>query len=341
MCVAPSSRSRSRVAHIMLTPQKRAGSPLPKERTRHLAHLRQHGWIVGALIAAALIWWSATRLLRIFHWAESRVDGHSFLHMFIFFAVTIPFHLGLPIPVVHQAWAVAIGCFFKAKAFPILFASLSVGVPLPFIIGRRLRGCTGGGAAKREAWLRQYAPRAASYLHPLRRAIGSRPAYHSFLLMWAPLPTSTLPLVVGFVIPPTELTLLAFVSGALPSKLLHFSLDVLVGIEAGSLAQALDAHDDLPGVNDLPSSHRYARAIAIGTLAMTLLFMGLMFYTMHGALKELRAKQSSREDESSVCEHDETEALLRDGSVSKQQPPSPRLRLSDGQNDRSWGDSVV
>ena len=40
--------------------------------------------------------------------------------------------------------------------------------------------------------------------------------------MWAPLPTSFLPLLVGFLIPPSELSLRAFVSGALPSKLLHF-----------------------------------------------------------------------------------------------------------------------
>jgi hypothetical protein len=327
----------------MLTPQRRTSSPVPKERHRHLAsYVRKRAWMVGVGLACALIYWSATRLLRVFHWAESRVDRTSPLHMFIFFAVTIPFHLGLPIPIVHQAWAVAIGCFFKWRAFPILAASLSVGVPLPFIIGRRLRVCSGGGTAKREAWLRQYAPRVAAYLNPLRRAIGSRPIYHSFLLMWAPLPTSTLPLVVGFIFPPSELPLFAFVSGALPSKMLHFALDVLVGIEAGSLAQALDAHDDLPGVNDLPSSHRYARAIAIGTLAMTLLFMGLMVYTMHGALKELRAKQSSREDGNGCEQEHEAESLLVSWDGAKQQPPSPRLRISDGHGgDRAWGDAAV
>lgn len=292
-----------------------------KERRNLLYLARKRAWMLGAVVGMALIYWSATRLLRIFHWAESRVDRTSPWHMFIFFLVTIPFHLGLPIPVVHQAWAVAIGCFFKWRALVILVASLSVGVPLPFLIGRKLRNVAGGGTAKREAWLRQYAPRAASYLNPLRRAIGSKPVYNSFLLMWAPLPTSSLPLLVGFMIPPSELPLWAFVSGALPSKLLHFACDVLVGIEAGSLAQALDAHDDLPGVNDLPSSHRYARAIAISTLVMTLVFMGLMLYTMHAALNEMRAKESSRTD--SV--DDEAEALL------KQQPPSPRLRISDGE----------
>ena len=49
--------------------------------------------------------------------------------------------------------------------------------------------------------------------------------------MWAPLPTSTLPLVAGFLIPPSELPFSLFVSGAFPSKLLHFACDVLVGVE--------------------------------------------------------------------------------------------------------------
>lgn len=66
---------------------------------------------------------------------------------------------------------------------------------------------------------------------PLRRTVAMRPVRASFLLMWAPLPTSTLPLVAGFLIPPSELPFFLFVSGAFPSKLLHFACDVLVGVE--------------------------------------------------------------------------------------------------------------
>lgn len=132
-----------------------------------------------------------------------------------------------------------------------------------------------------------------SYLLPLRRTIAMRPVRSSFLLMWAPLPTSSLPLLLGLLIPKHELPLGSFVLGALPSKLIHFACDVLVGIEAGSLAKALDAHDELPGVADPPAKQRHARAIAIGTLALTISFIMAMGYTMHQALKEMKAKEDA------------------------------------------------
>lgn len=69
--------------------------------------------------------------------------------------------------------------------------------------------------------------------------------------MWAPLPTSSLPFMLGFLIPRSELPLRSFLGGAFPSKLLHFACDVLVGLEARSLGAAFDAHEDLPGVRRL------------------------------------------------------------------------------------------
>ena len=258
------------------------------------AHLRKRLWLLPLAVAALVVYRTSSLIVSLFHWAEARVDGESPTHMVFFFAVTLPFHTGLPIPIIHQVWAVAIGCFFRWHAFPILLASLSVGVPLPFLIGRRLAACAGGAA---EDTLRRWTPRGVAYLKPLRRAIAGRPVRSCFLLMWAPLPTSTLPLLVGFLIPPSELPIGAFLSGALPSKLLHFGCDVLVGIEAGSLATALDAHDDLPGVNDLPRSQRWARAIAVGAMVLTVAFVGLMLYTMHGALREMRAKEAEAAEE--------------------------------------------
>ena len=258
------------------------------------AHIRKRLWLLPIIVTALLVYRLSSLIVSLFHWAEARVDGESPTHMFVFFAVTLPFHTGLPIPIIHQVWAVAIGCFFRWHAFPILLASLCVGVPLPFLIGRRLAASAGGAA---EDTLRRWTPRAFAYLKPLRRAIAGRPVRSCFLIMWAPLPTSTLPLLVGFLIPSSELPIGAFLAGALPSKLLHFGCDVLVGIEAGSLATALDAHDDLPGVNDLPRSQRWARAIAVGAMVLTVAFVGLMIYTMHGALREMRAKEAEAAEE--------------------------------------------
>ena len=274
---------------------------VPSEAKLHGAHASRcsrcrsivfrYLWLLPILVGCILLYHTSTLIVRLFHWAERRVDRDSPAHMFFFFIITLPFHLGLPIPIVHQVWAVAIGCFFRWRAFPILIASLMVGVPLPFLIGRRLARCHGDPKAT-DAALRRWLPRGSAYLTPLRRAIASRPVRSSFLLMWAPLPTSSLPLLIGLLIPYSELKLGRFVAGALPSKLLHFAADVIIGIEAGSLAAALDAHDDLPGVNDLPPRHKWARFIAVGAMGLTVAFVCLMLYTMHQALKEMRQKES-------------------------------------------------
>ena len=138
---------------------------------------------------------------------------------------------------------------------------------------------------------------AHSYIRPLRRMIAARPTRSSFLMMWLPLPTSTLPLLLGLFVPRSELRLGAFVCGAFPSKLLHFACDVLVGLEAGSLAAALDAHDDLPGLDDLDpdqaASKLRARRVAIGSMGLTVLFMAAMAHTMHAALREVKAKEEA------------------------------------------------
>ena len=327
-------RRRSQTHHTSSPPRSRPAAASQKP-VGILQWLRTNLWIFIALLAAGILFWCGKKTLLVFHWAEKRVDRKSPYHMFLFFAVTLPFNVGLPIPIVHQAWAVAIGCFFRWYAFPILVASMSVGVPLPFAIGRHLAARSGDSSAQREAWLRQYAPRATSYLTPLRRAIGSKPIRSAFLLMWAPLPTSSLPLLVGFLIPSSELRFMSFVIGALPSKLLHFACDVLVGMEAGTLAAALDAHDDLPGANedDLApkAKNRHARVIAIGAMVMTVSFVGIMLYTMHSALHEMKAKESNNRDE----DDDSEQLLLPRGShpqwsPNDPMPASPRARLSEG-----------
>lgn len=261
---------------------------------------------------------SARAIISTFHWAEKRVDRSSPWHMVLAFAVTLPFNLGVPIPIVHQAWAVAIGCFFRWNAFPILLAALSVGVPVPFVLGRQL--AAGGDTAMMEARLRWVAPSAVAYLSPLRQAIASRPVRSAFLLMWAPLPTPFLPLLLGFLFTSVELPLRAFVSGALPSKLLHFGCDVLVGLQGGSLAAALDAHDELPGADDLAGdntelarSRRKARCIAIGVMTLAVLFMVAMLHTMHSALKEMKTCQASGELQTEDLDKEQGDTRHRGG----------------------------
>ena len=155
---------------VSMSPRLRP-TPVQDRESGSSARRRRVQKLVGAALVALGIYWFSSVIVSTFRWAEHKVDKDSYWHMFIFFAATLPFHTGLPIPIVHQAWAVAIGCFFRWKAFPILFASLSIGVPLPFAIGRRLASRYGGSSDLTSEKLRQISPRAASYLAPLRKAM--------------------------------------------------------------------------------------------------------------------------------------------------------------------------
>ena len=57
-----------------------------------------------ALLGVGLLLFKFTRVsIALFHWAEKQIDRNSPLHMLAFLAVTLPFNIGLPIPIVHQA----------------------------------------------------------------------------------------------------------------------------------------------------------------------------------------------------------------------------------------------
>jgi len=265
--------------------------PEGRSLSRHCSLCRLCAYATGL----GLLVYGGRGVAALFHWAEKRINRHSPWHAGFALLVTLPFNVGLPIPMVHQVWSVGIGCCFGWRAFPLLAAMLAFGVVVPFLIGRRL------ARSGMQARVQKLAPRAIEYLNPLRRVVAAHPVRASFLLMWTPLPTSSLPLIVGFLIPHSELRLGTFFSGAFPSKYLHFAMDVCIGLQAGSLAAAFDAHDDLPGAGDLDGvSHdkRRARMIAIGTMGLTLFFMGFMVRTMHVSLRDMRAKEA--ETESSV-----------------------------------------
>ena len=178
-------------------------------------------------------------------------------------------------------WAVAIGCFFRWKAFAILLVAMCMGVPTSFLIGRRV-----ARFASTSARLNQAAPTALSYMLSLRKAVALRPVRLSFLLMWAPLPTAFCPFLVGYTVPRSELPLHKFALGAVPSKLVHFACDVFVGIEAGSLAEALG---ESPGRGG-GGGGRWAPTIAIGTLVLTVALVLLMGFYVHEALHDIKAK---------------------------------------------------
>ena len=241
----------------------------------------------------------------MFHWAESVVDSDSRAHMAMFVLLSLFFHIPSPVPLLMTAWCVAIGAFFQWHAFAMLTLSFGLGVPMSFSIGRALStasssaevsdasggsgstsisssssSSSAGGSEERVAptpCVERVLPEGAmAYTRSLRSAIAKQPTKLSFLLMWAPLPTSLCPFVVGFIAPAAELGFWAFYLGALPSKLLHFSCHVFVGVQAGSFVHGGDS--------------RSARLIGIGTLVATIALIGIAVRVVHRELEASRRK---------------------------------------------------
>lgn len=255
-------------------------------RGRVVSSAKTHWWkALISIFIMLLLRRVAQNVISLFHWAEAHVDGNSPTHMLLFLAISLPFHTGLPIPIVLQAWAVAIGCFFRWKGFLILWASFGIGVPMSFLIGRKLAKL--GGSAM-EVRVGQLAPRGVAYMDSLRVAVAQRPVRLSFLLMWAPLPTSFCPFLVGFMIPPKELPLGTFLLGALPSKVLHFSCHISVGIEAGSFAEAIASEGSL-----IDGKDTWATWIAVGSLMLSVVLMGSMMRYVHQALHDIKDKEDA------------------------------------------------
>ena len=109
-CAQMSLRSEAKVG----SPDHRVGSPPEEPLTpRSAAKMRAQRFASGrrrattfAGVAAGgfLLYYCSSVIVSLFHYAEARVDRESPRHMFFFFLVTLPFHLGIPIPIVHQAW---------------------------------------------------------------------------------------------------------------------------------------------------------------------------------------------------------------------------------------------
>ena len=80
--------------------------------------------------------------------------------------------------------------------------------------------------------------------------------------------------------------------------------------QAGSLAAALDDHNELPDLGEvsdhlsLSSNQRRARRIAVCTMGLTVLFMLGMVHLMHRSLREIREDHRAKEES-------ETEPLVQ------------------------------
>ena len=110
MLSAPRSREHGAAAHDT-SPERLQRSPSSMKLSQgefRARWLRRAAILFGLVVAALLLLRCATEVVSLFHWAEHHIDRESPTHMLLFFAVTLPFNLGVPVPLVHQAWAVAV-----------------------------------------------------------------------------------------------------------------------------------------------------------------------------------------------------------------------------------------
>jgi len=84
-------------------------------------------------------------------------------------------------------------------------------------------------------------------------------------------------------LPPNELDIKQFLLGALPSKLLHFSMQVLIGIEAGSFAEAVSDHEGGDGEDT-----KWAKYLALGSFFLSVTLIGAIMAYVHQALNDIR-----------------------------------------------------
>merc|ERR1719456_390015 len=142
---------------------------------------------------------------------------------------------------------------------------------MSFTIGRHVAAQHGKAM---EAQLEDLMPTGLEYMKSLRKATKKQPVRLSFLLMWAPLPTSLCPFMVGFLLPEKDLALDHFLKGAVPSKVLHFACQVMIGIQAGSFTQAMAAHDGKHASGESKDGSDWSGFVAIGSTILSVLLIG-------------------------------------------------------------------
>jgi len=275
------------------------------------------GCLVSGIAAFFVLPRIGSFAVSMFTMAERSIDSSSWIHMFGFILVSMLFHIPFPMPVVMQAWSVSIGCFFKWWGFFMLAVSFSCGVPMSFSIGRHVAHKHGRAL---EEQLEDFMPTGVAYMRSLRKAAKKQPVRLSFLLMWAPLPTSLCPFMVGFLLPEKDLSVEDFLTGAVPSKVLHFACQVMIGIQAGSFTKAMAAHDGAKhSGDDAAEGSDWSGVVAIGSTILSVLLIGYMMVTIHHELDGFKKEQ----------EHEDSMPWYgKDNCFSKQVSPSSQKNKS-------------
>jgi len=201
---------------------------------------------------------------------EIRADSPK--HMLYFYLASQLMFIPTPLPFIITFYVLAAGYFFKARGFLLLFLSFITGIPLSFKAGRVLKHL---GFNVRRHFKSRGLRGGLEYFDSLRNVLAEKPIRMCFMLMWAPLPTQLLPFLVGFL---TDIGTKEFILGAVPSKLIHFSCPLIIGLEASSLSSALAGE----------STSWLSLIVVILPVALSIILLAAMAYYVKGALVKMK-----------------------------------------------------
>ncbi|GAB5353101.1 hypothetical protein AAMO2058_000009400 [Amorphochlora amoebiformis] len=275
----PRAGQRQRFAAVDAWANGAGGKPLPGHP--YTPSSRMVGGVVTGLFALFLLKYLAGSIItpaRAFlETVEIRADSAK--HFLYFFLASQIMFIPTPLPFIITFYVLAVGYFFKWRGFILLFLSFGLGIPLSFKIGRLLKQ-TGFNIQKQIK--SGYFGSGIEYFDSVRRILVEKPKRMCFLLMWAPLPTQLLPFLVGFL---TDVSTRDFFLGAVPSKLLHFSCPLIIGLEASSLSMALAGK----------STSWLSVIVFTLPIALSVILLGVMAYYVKNALE--RAKKNGTLDD--------------------------------------------
>jgi len=232
-------------------------------------------WILKIMAGSVL-----NPLRHLLETVEIRADNPK--HYLYFYVASQLMFIPSPLPFIITAWVLAAGYFFKWRGFLLLFLSFGTGIPLSFQVGRILKNL---GFNVRKYLKSGSLSGGLEYFDKFRRLIVEQPVRMCFLLMWAPVPTQLLPFLVGFL---TDVSIRNFSLGAIPSKLIHFSCPLIIGLEASSLSSALNGE----------STSTLSVVVLILPVVMSIGLLAGMAYYVKGKLEEM--KNGAQDDETYV-----------------------------------------
>mmetsp|Transcript_32507 Transcript_32507/g.52678 ORF Transcript_32507/g.52678 Transcript_32507/m.52678 type:complete len:369 (-) Transcript_32507:117-1223(-) len=257
------------------------------------------------------------------------VEENNPLHMFYLFLGLLTLSIPLPIPAVMFSLCVLGGFYFKYYAFLVVSLSFLVNLPVGFLIGRLFQRKYGAidqwGGTFFSCCLKRYARLSIA----LRRAFENNPIRICVFWMWTPLPAQLEPFLLGAA---TKVPLKILMLSGYPSKCVQGMLMSVIGMQASTLADALEHGTDHPA--DI--------AVFIIGIAFTVILMSVLGWLLRKELQRLQQEEfvDDRLEDGDANEEDEESgsADRRRGRHVKCDSSDEKIGLEDVELDSQLGE---